>query len=296
MTTQRDPDRLIRAFLDEGRTQLPDRTYDAIRSDIERTRQRVAFDPWRLTRMNSYLRYAIAAAAVVIVAIIGINVLPGVIGQSVGPSATPSPSPSPTPTAVPTPSPTTAGFAPRGGLARGRHTFTSGGLRFSVDIQTAGWISNGSYAIDWGPFLAAESAEFIFWPDAAAVGIFADPCSATKGPSLGTSLPDLAAAVAALPGTDVVEGPTDVTVGGYPAKRVAITIREDIACPPDKFFMWYGPGSNNERYASALGATFHTWIVDVNGTIAWIDGETYKGSGPEQQQLLQDVVDSIQFE
>ena len=32
MTAPRDPDRLIRAFLDEGPTELPDRAYDAVRS------------------------------------------------------------------------------------------------------------------------------------------------------------------------------------------------------------------------------------------------------------------------
>ena len=33
MTATRDPDRLIRAFLDEGRTELSTDTYDAVRSD-----------------------------------------------------------------------------------------------------------------------------------------------------------------------------------------------------------------------------------------------------------------------
>ena len=47
MTAPRDPDRLIRAFIDEGMTELPDRAYDAVRSHIDQTHQRVVIGPWR---------------------------------------------------------------------------------------------------------------------------------------------------------------------------------------------------------------------------------------------------------
>ena len=63
MTTPRDPDRLIRAFLDEGSTELPDRAYDAVRAHIERTRQRVVIGPWREPPMPTIARFAVAAAA-----------------------------------------------------------------------------------------------------------------------------------------------------------------------------------------------------------------------------------------
>jgi pimeloyl-ACP methyl ester carboxylesterase len=41
MTEPRAPGRLIRAFLAEGRSELPDRTYDAARASFDRTHQRV---------------------------------------------------------------------------------------------------------------------------------------------------------------------------------------------------------------------------------------------------------------
>ena len=99
-----------------------------------------------------------------------------------------------------------------------------------------------------------------------------------------------------MPGTDVISGPTDVTVGGYAAKYVVITIREDIGCAPNNFHLWYAPSPDQRRYATSLGSTIRTWIVDVDGTIVWIDGETYKGAGPEPGQELQQIVDSIRFE
>jgi hypothetical protein len=50
------------------------------------------------------------------------------------------------------------------------------------------------------------------------------------------------------------------------------------------------------RYATELGSTIRVWIVDVDGTLIWIDGETFKGAGSEPGQQLQQIVDSIQFE
>ena len=38
------------------------------------------------------------------------------------------------------------------------------------------------------------------------------------------------------------------------------------------------------------------WIIDVDGTIVWIDGETYKGAGPGPGEEIQQIIDSIQFE
>jgi len=96
MTAQRDPDRLIRAFLAEGQTELPDRAFDAVRDSIDHTRQRVVIGPWREPRMNSFARIALAAAAVVVVAAVGINLLP----RSGGFGAAPTPSPSPTSTPI----------------------------------------------------------------------------------------------------------------------------------------------------------------------------------------------------
>jgi hypothetical protein len=84
MNTSRDPDRLISTFLAEGQTELPDRVFDAVRSEIDRTRQRVVIGPWRSPDMNSLAKVAIAAAAVVVVAVVGINLLPASTGVGGG--------------------------------------------------------------------------------------------------------------------------------------------------------------------------------------------------------------------
>jgi hypothetical protein len=95
MTAPGDTDRLIRAFLDEGQTELPDRAYDAVRAHIDRTRQRVVIGPWREPHMSTFARVAIAAAAVLAIAVVLIQLRPS---ASVG---GPAPSPVPTPTPIP---------------------------------------------------------------------------------------------------------------------------------------------------------------------------------------------------
>src|SRR5437867_4343799 len=97
MTASRDPDELIRAFLDEGQTDLPDRVFDAVRHDIQRTRQRVVIGPWKVPNMNMFARVAIAAAAVVAIGFAWVNFGLSRAGPGVGAQPTPTPTPSPKP-------------------------------------------------------------------------------------------------------------------------------------------------------------------------------------------------------
>ena len=98
MSTDRDVTRIVRSWLEEGVTALPDRVLDTVLDQLPATPQRRAWWPARrLREMNNFAKLAIAAAAVVIIAIVGINLLPtrGGIGGPGGPSPSPTPSPSP---------------------------------------------------------------------------------------------------------------------------------------------------------------------------------------------------------
>ena len=70
-----DPDARIHAFLDEGRTELSDRAYDAVRAGIDRTRQRIVIGPLAEPRIPSIATFAIGAAAVLIVGAIGLAII-----------------------------------------------------------------------------------------------------------------------------------------------------------------------------------------------------------------------------
>jgi hypothetical protein len=309
MTTPRDPDRLIRAFLAEGPTDLADRTYDAVRSDIERTRQRVAIGPWREPRMNNITRIAIAAAAVLVVAVVGYNLLPGISGSG-GPSVTPSPSPTlaptpaPTPalTPEPTPSPTEAAFPPDGPLAPGTHTAILEGVRVSFTIPGPGWTAIYGAFVGFGPAdgqLRPEDYSFALW-DNAPDNVYSDPCAHTRlSPPPDHTAIGLATAAAAIPGTDLVSGPESVEVGGRPAQHVVFTVRDDLGCDPLNAYLWVDDGTgaaNNWHWASALGSTHQVWTIDVDGKVIWIDSESWKGAAPEVGQAIQAFIDSITFE
>ena len=77
MSTDRDVTRIVRSWLEEGVTALPDRVLDTVLDQLPATPQRRAWWPARrLREMNNLAKLAIAAAAVVVVAIVGINLLP----------------------------------------------------------------------------------------------------------------------------------------------------------------------------------------------------------------------------
>ncbi len=109
MSTDREVTRIVRSWLEEGVTALPDRVLDAVLDQVPATRQRRAWWPARrFAQMNTFAKIAMAAAAVVALAVIGLNVMPrnGTVGGVGGPVATPAPtasapSPSPSPTAMP---------------------------------------------------------------------------------------------------------------------------------------------------------------------------------------------------
>jgi hypothetical protein len=251
----------------------------------------------RFADMNTYAKLAIGVAAVAVVAVVGISLLPGRDGgvgggTAVSPSPSPIPSPSPSPRPSPSPTPQIV-IPPEGDLGVGRHNFALNGVPFTLEVPATGWISNGSFGFDKGVYPETYDGGFILWnnpPD----GIYADPCKGTQGPRVGSSAAELAEAIASVPGTTAT-GPSDVTVGGYPAKLVVVEIPETAACDAQDFYLWWDDQLTG-RYASEFGSTIRVWIVDVNGKLVQIDGETMNGAPPEVAQEIQQIVDSIQFE
>jgi hypothetical protein len=95
MSVDRETTRVVRSWLDEGVTQLPDRVLDAVLDQVPATPQRRSgWSAWRSYRMSTYAKIVAAAAAVVVVAVGAYQFLPrsGGIGGP-GPTITPSPSP-----------------------------------------------------------------------------------------------------------------------------------------------------------------------------------------------------------
>ena len=137
MTASRDPDRLIHAFFSEGLDELPDPVYDAVRDRIEQTRQRAFIGPWRTSDMNRYLKSGLAAAAAVLIAVVGFNLLPGSPAPGGEPSASPSVSPS---DSEPSTEPSTAAGRPEGPhVLFGFRSLEGASVSMTVTIPAPGW-------------------------------------------------------------------------------------------------------------------------------------------------------------
>jgi hypothetical protein len=119
MSTDRETTRIVRSWLEDGVTQLPDTILDAVLDELPTTSQRRAtwWPARRLSTMNTTLKFGLAAAVVAVAALIGINYLasPSVGGPGPSdatatsdPTASPEPSASPPATDEPTESPAAA--------------------------------------------------------------------------------------------------------------------------------------------------------------------------------------------
>ena len=69
-------------------------------------------------------------------------------------------------------------------------------------------------------------------------GAIAQPCAILLDRVVRPTAADLSAAVATAPGTELVVGPSDVTVGGRAAKHVELIVREHRGCDPGFFYTW----------------------------------------------------------
>jgi hypothetical protein len=95
MKTDHDLERAVRLWVGQGSDQLPEPALDAALDRIETTKQRHA--GWLARRFNvmngNALKFGLAAAAMAIVAILGVRYLPGAVGGLSDPTPTPIPTP-----------------------------------------------------------------------------------------------------------------------------------------------------------------------------------------------------------
>lgn len=305
MTTPRDTDRLIRAFLDEGRDELPDRAYDAVRSRIDQTRQRVFIGPWREDQMFKYARFAIAAAAIVVVAVVGIQFLPGNGGIGGQPTSSPTPSAS---TLVPTaiPEPDRAALLPEG-----PHVLwdNNRGMLITVTIPAPDWYGepgggilekyDNSDAPDGAELIAFAGPTMLFPKD---LYVYGDPChwSTTTPPSPARTV-DEAVTVLARQASRNASVPVDVTVAGHAGKAITLHVPDDAVfsdCDQGEFrtlvSAWDGSGdfiedesATGTRRAQDPGQIDKLWVFYTGDWgLVIIDAAYYDGT-------LQSVVDEL---
>jgi hypothetical protein len=293
----RDPDLigLVEGYLDdfEGHTPLPDASRAEIRARLPSTRQRPAWWPrWRFLEMNSASRYALGAAAAVLVAIMGFTVLNGGTGNFG--SADPTVTPDPTVTAEP------SAFALSGQvpLAPGRYTVLTGIDMHVTAAVPDNWSAVGNWAVR-GPH-GYESPNGMGLRFYTVGNLLNNPGSYADGlqdPPVGPTVEDLVQAI-----VDQEEWtssrPTELDIGGFPAQHVRITIPEGAEFDPrddgGAFYLFQDEGAG-QIWGLEIGQMFDVYMVDVNGERLVLDAFHYPGTSAADLAALEAVIESIEI-
>lgn len=285
MTPERDVTRIVRSWLEEGVTALPDRVLDVVLDQVPATPQR---RPWwparRLPYMNNPIRIAVVAIAVVVLALVGINLIPkaAVVG---GPTA-------------PTPSPTPAPTLPSGQIPPG--AYRSGDITYTLP---AGWNTpeSGSSTIFNADSNPPNGMAIDYQWAGGIPYVYGDPChSQTTGRYVGSTVDSLVAAFVAQKRSTPVT-PVDVTIGGFSGKEIDLMVPLDIKfdgpssasqCDGGQYLAW-GDGTGGGRWNQGPGQHDLLDILDVNGKTTVIQRSFYPANTTADLAELQAIVDSI---
>ena len=293
MSTDRDTTRIVRSWLRTDEHESADRVLDAVLDQLDTTPQRRAtwWPARRFPEMNNSAKLALAAAAVVVAALLGIQFLGP--GQNVGAPDLDDPDPS----AATTPSASPRPLFLEGELEPGTYSVTRQDwtpVPFSFTVP-AGWANRIGFITKH----AGESAEVMLTPWIV-THIYADACH-WEGTlfEVGMTADEMAAALAAQ-GTREVSGPTDVTLGGYPAKQIELGVPAGLdvnTCDDGGMRGWPASASDETTgWIPRPGQTEVVYIIDVDGARVLIGTTLGPDASAQDVTELEGVIASIRFE
>ena len=304
MTTSRDPDRLIRAFLDEGEEQLHDQVYDAVRAEIENKRQRAFVGPWRTPLMNRFVTFGLGAAAVVVIGLLlGAQLLgePTNVGGPSDPTATPEPTATLLPSVEPTSSPDA--FLPEGPFLVWDSP-SAEAPSITMTISGPGWIYHTEYsALEKGEEVD-NMPEALVLPGSLPPGtgfyVYGDPCqwASTRPQTSATTADEIVAALAAQSSRDASD-PVDVTLGGYAGKMITLHVPDDAEfaeCDDGEFASYTIEGEDRWQWQQGPGQIDDFWFVDVEGSVVEIRAMYRPDTPRELLEEMRTLVESATFQ
>jgi hypothetical protein len=312
MSTNTDPRRSIAAWLEaEAPDRAPGRLIDASRERIRSTRQRPGFWPARRTTdMNSYAKWLIAAAAVLVVALVGYHLFPsqrGVGGPPVSASPTPSPAITTSPSIDTSPPKLDGSSEQSRPLEPGTYTVTlpGSGVDISFTVPTAGWTWYGGWFLSKTGSDAPDGQMISFWHGD--FQVYTDPCQWEGNepePPTGLKALDLVTALTTQPqrnASNVTErkasGSGDAGLGTLPGYSVDLSVPADAdfsKCDQGQFRSW-GP-TGDELYAGSPAQRDTVWAIDADPDTRVVILRSFYPATPAATMTESDqILDSMRF-
>jgi hypothetical protein len=254
-TSDQDVSRAIRSWLHEDRHEDVSRVAGAVLDQVEATPQRRStwWPARRTPLMNKILGFGLAAAAVVVLVLVGSRVL-GTPGGFGGPGVEPSPTPEPT------------NLPDSGPLEPGAYRINPGPFTLVQLVMTipAGWVADNFAVVAKNP---GQPTEVGLAPDLV-THVYGDACASDADPTeIGPTADDLVAALEAQQNLEVL-GVSDVLLGGNPAQRVDLAYPADVdpaTCRNgEPLRIWADEG---ETLFLQLGpdSTASVYVADIDG-------------------------------
>jgi hypothetical protein len=277
MSTDRDTTRLVRSWLEEGVTRLPDRVLDSVLDQVPATRQRRRLWSWPRIAKPPSLAPLAAAATIAVVMLIGFALVFGPGGP-----ATPEPSPTTGPTAQSSPTEPIETMLPAG-------TYSLEGFPVGVSFS----VPSGWTRCDMNPSEQAVcrvgangGVQFMI-----VVNVVADPCDdVLLDPPVGPSVDDLVAALSGL-SRFTATAPVDVTLDGFTGKEFTLTAPSGQGCT---LRTWATPDRIN---GVGLNEANLIRIIDVDGTRVVMAGPYPRLAldAADAIAAMRQVMDSVTF-
>ena len=256
----------------------------------------------RLNTMTTPIKIAAAAAAIGVLAVVG-SIVPRTPGPG-GPNLVASPSPSPMASPI---------LVPDGDLEAGTtyvldDLWDVGSADLTFTVPGTGWFTGGSGKDgNWAKDPIADPvgpafAEVLITPWWRARNLTADPCHWRSGgefdPPVGPTADDLATALVEQAAGNA-SAPTDVTVGGYPGKRVELSLPVglDIAtCDGGDFFRWWDEFGGEKGGWPPHDQSNIVYILDVGDMRAVIDTLYTPDASEADLAEAEQLIASMRFE
>ena len=292
MTTERDPrTRIVLSWLREDAHESAERMLLRALDEVDATPQRrPSWPPQRIPELNT-VRVLIAAAAIVVVAVVGPRLVP-----SSGDPGSPTHSPSPSPSAAQTAGAGLPIFPVLPGhpkpVAAGTYTLDSSFPVFTSFVVPPGWLTCVNNAGLLCPADGWGGVEIYI-----VTNVVVDPCddAALRDPSVGPTVEDLVIAISSLPWSAVTP-PTEITVDGFRGTELEVTAPTSSPCVgTDEFEMW---ATTLSALAKGVGPGERTRlrILDVHGTRVVIAGSYLPGTTSAQHLAeINAIIDSVRF-